>query len=96
MENVEDIKEVILDLEYVTEQLQCVSERTYQDIINERDAWKATAGEKATEGELKDLKIEALEDFLETAERERDAAVERLNGILALASKAAEPEGETK
>jgi hypothetical protein len=50
-------------------------------VLTERDAWRAKAGDLATDGELKDARIEALLDERDAAIADRDAAVARLNNI---------------
>ena len=52
-------------------------------VLTERDAWKLKAGDLATDGELKDERIEALRDDLNAAIADRDAAMARLETIQA-------------
>ena len=55
-------------------------------VKDERDAWKARAGDLATDGELKDARIETLREDLDAAIADRDAAVARLETIQAALS----------
>ena len=52
-------------------------------VLTERDGWKTKAVQLATEGELKDARIEALREDLDAAIADRDAAVARLETIQA-------------
>ena len=52
-------------------------------VLTERDGWKTKAVQLATDGELKDARIETLRDDLAAAIADRDAAVARLENIRA-------------
>ena len=52
-------------------------------VLTERDGWKTKAVQLATDGELKDARIETLRDDLTAAIADRDAAVARLETIQA-------------
>ena len=60
-------------------------------VLTERDGWKTKAVQLATDGELKDARIETLRDDLTAAIADRDAAVARLENIRAELNP---PEGE--
>ena len=52
-------------------------------VLTERDGWKTKAVQLATDGELKDARIETLREDLDAAIADRDAAMARLETIQA-------------